>query len=98
MPPYLARVRQPVETGDLPLALEASGVVRGETPDERADPFAQLQREMRGRGSHQLTHVIDCHLAAFTQPLGILGLAHDAMLFGATKEMKAAGTIVGPAG
>ena len=44
------------------------------------DAVAQLQREMRRRGAHQLAHVLDGHLAGALLALhapGVLGLAHS---------------------
>ncbi len=72
----LARERDPVEPRDLALALDAGGMVGWETADQRLDPLAQLQREVRGRGAHQLTNVLDGHLAARAQPIWMLSLAH----------------------
>ncbi len=46
--------------------------------DQRGDAIAQLQREVRRGGAHQLAHVLDGHLVrlAALQAIGIFGLAH----------------------
>ena len=69
-------IREPVQPRDLALSLDPGGMAGGEVADQLADPLAQLQREMRRRGAHQLPYVVDCHLATGTQTIWILGLAH----------------------
>jgi hypothetical protein len=47
----------------------------GQRADELGDPVAQLEREVRRRGAHELAHVVDGDLAAGA--IGMLGLAHE---------------------
>src|SRR4051812_43822070 len=70
----LAGEAELLEAGDLALALDAGGVVRGEAVDELGDAVAQLEREVGGRGTHQLAHVLDADLAA--DAFRMFGLAH----------------------
>ena len=42
--------------------------------DQPADAVAQLEREMRRGGAHQLAHVLDGHLVLGAQAVGMLGL------------------------
>src|SRR4051794_4358912 len=75
-PALLAGVAQALEARDLALALAAGRVVGGQRADELGDAVAQLQREVRGRGAHQLAHVLDGDLVVGSGALGVLGLAH----------------------
>src|SRR6185437_9561263 len=72
----LSGERQPVQARDLALSLDPGGMAGGEVANQLADPLAQLQREMRRRRAHQLSHVVDGDLATGTQTIWILGLAH----------------------
>src|SRR5436853_567033 len=75
-PAVLAGVAQAAEPRDLALALDASGVVGRQRGDELRDPVAQLQREVRRGGAHELAHVLDRDLVVRPGALGVLGLAH----------------------
>src|SRR5215213_9125546 len=55
----LAREREPVEAGDLALALEPGRVAGRQRLDQLPDPVPQVEREVRRRGAHQLPHVLD---------------------------------------
>jgi hypothetical protein len=72
----LSDVCEPIEASDLALSLDARGVPGRQTSDQRADSLAQLKREMRSRGAHQLANVVDRHLTARSQAVGMLRLAH----------------------
>src|SRR5205085_8411385 len=63
-----------VELGDLPLPLEARGVVGPQRFDQRLDPVADLEGEVRRRRSDQLADVLDGRLAL--EALGVLEFAH----------------------
>src|SRR3954447_8797951 len=63
-----------LEARDLALARHARRVLGGQATDHVPDPVADLQREVRRRGAHELAHVIDRGLAG--QPFGALVLAH----------------------
>ena len=63
-PALLGAERELVQPRDLALALAPGGVVRREAGDQRPDPVAELKREVRRRGAHQLAHVLDGRLAA----------------------------------
>src|SRR4051794_24172081 len=54
----LAHVGDALEPRDLALALEAGRVVGRKAADECGDAIAQLQREVRRRGAHELAHVL----------------------------------------
>ena len=70
----LGAERDLLEPRDLALALDARGVVGGQSPIERADAVADLKREMRRGRAHELADVLDGRLAA--EPVGALELAH----------------------
>ena len=77
----LARERDPLEPRDLALALEPGGVVGRQRRDQLADPVAELEREVRGRGAHELAHVVDRHAVLGAQALGLLGFGHGAGVY-----------------
>src|SRR4051812_7931055 len=72
--PALGAPREPVEPGDFALALDAGGVLGGQPADQRLDPVAQLEREVRRGRAHELADVLDGRLAL--EALGLLVLAH----------------------
>src|SRR4051794_9280637 len=74
----LAAVAQPLEPGDLALALEPRGMVGGQTLDQSRDAVAQLQREVGGGGAHELAHVLDRDLPIRAEAIRVLGFAHGA--------------------
>ena len=55
--------RELLEPSDLPLALEAGRMVGRQAVDQVSDPVANLQREVRGRRTHELPHVLNGRLA-----------------------------------
>ena len=57
----------------------AGRMVRREAGDQRPDPVAELEREVRRRRAHQLAHVLDGRLAAAA--VWALVLAHRAAAF-----------------
>ena len=61
---------------DLALALDPGGVILGQAADEPGDAVADLQREVRRRGAHQLADVVDRDLVAGGLADGALGFAH----------------------
>jgi hypothetical protein len=73
---HLAREGETVQASDLPLALDPRRVLGREVADQGAEPLADLEREVRGGGSHQLAHVVNCDLAARAQAIGVLSAAH----------------------
>ena len=66
----LAVHRQALEARDLPLALDARGVVGRQAARSGADAVAQLQREVRGGGAHELADVVDGDLVVGLRRLG----------------------------
>jgi len=70
----LALEGDPVEAPQLALALHPHRVALGQRLDELSDPVAQVQSEVRGRGAHQLAHVLDRRLPV--EAVGSLVLAH----------------------
>src|SRR4051794_25812516 len=74
----LAAVAQPLEPGDLALALQSRGMVGGQPLDQPRDAVAQLQREVGGGGAHELAHVLDRDLPIGAEAVGVLGFAHGA--------------------
>jgi len=68
-------VSQAVEAGDLALALDPGWVTLGQAADQRPDAVADVGREVRGRGTHELTHVLDRRVAL--EAAGLFELAHD---------------------
>src|SRR5450755_620132 len=76
VPANLSDVGDLVQTRDLPLSLASCRVPFREAADQRPDPLSKLEREMRGGGSHQLAHILDCDLSAITQAVWVLRLAH----------------------
>src|SRR6185436_8725917 len=77
---HLAHVGDALEAGDLALALEPGRVVGRKAADERGDAVAQLQREVRGRGAHELAHVLDGDRVVGGAAGGVLGFAHFVVL------------------
>ena len=59
MPRVSPRDAEALEPRDLALALDAGGVVGRQAGDQPRDALADLQREVRGRGAHQLADVLD---------------------------------------
>src|SRR5439155_18784501 len=75
----LAAEAEALEAIDLAFTLDARRVLGGQARDQVGDAVAQLQSEVRRRGSHQAAHVLDRDLApalGAPQPLGLLCLAH----------------------
>ena len=72
----LAREAERLQARDLALALDPRGMVHGQPADEPCDPVADLQREVRRRGTHQLTDVVDGDLVVGGLADGALGFAH----------------------
>src|SRR5947209_7471230 len=72
----LAGERDPVQARDLPLALGSGRMIGRQAADQGPDPLAQLEREVRGRGAHQLAHVLDGDLVVGLESVWMLGLAH----------------------
>ncbi len=62
----LSRNRDPVKTRDLTLSLDTGRVPGGETADQGPDSLSELEREVRGGGTHQLAYILDRHPTAFT--------------------------------
>jgi hypothetical protein len=52
-----------LQPGDLTLALDARRVGVRQPRHKALDPVAQLQGEVGSGGAHQLTHVLDGHIA-----------------------------------
>src|SRR4051794_24787790 len=75
---HLAAVTQPLEPGDLALALQSRGMVGGQPLDQPCYAVAQLQREVVGGGAHELAHVLDRDLPIGAEAVGVLGFAHGA--------------------
>src|SRR4051812_31206381 len=75
-PAVLAGVAEALEPRDLALALEARRVIGRQRRDQRGDPVAQLQREVRRRGAHELAHVLDRDLVVRPRAIWVLRLAH----------------------
>ena len=65
-----------LQARDLALALDARGVIRRQVRDELADPVADLQREVRRGGAHELAHVLHRDLVVRPGALGLFALAH----------------------
>src|SRR4030095_13940500 len=55
----LGAVGDAVQPRDLALALDPRRVSLGQPVNERVDPVAQMEREVRRGGVHQLAHVLD---------------------------------------
>src|SRR5215210_6752515 len=72
--PALRAEGELLEPGDLPLALHAGRVIGRQATDQVGDPVAQVKREVRGGGAHQLAHVLERRLALVA--VGSLELAH----------------------
>src|SRR3954447_14130912 len=72
--PALRAPGQPVEPGDLPVALHTGWMLGRQAADQVLDPVAELQREVRGGGAHELAHVLHGGLAL--EAVGLLVLAH----------------------
>src|SRR3954471_14127893 len=75
-PALLAAVAEPLEPRDLALALDAGRVIGGQRRDQLRDAGAQLEREVRGGGAHELAHVLDRDLVVGPGAIGMLRLAH----------------------
>lgn len=76
MPANLTCVGDPVQAGNLALALDPGRVTGGELADQGADALAQLEGEVRSGGAHELADIVHSDLAALAQAIGVLGLAH----------------------
>src|SRR4051794_34504301 len=72
----LADVGDALEPRDLALAFEPGGMVGLEAADEGGDAVAELQREVRRRGAHELAHVLDRDLVVGGAAARVLGFAH----------------------
>src|SRR3954454_2539436 len=72
----LADVGDALEPRDLALAFEPGGMVGLEAADEGGDAVAELQRELRRRGAHELAHVLDRDLVVGGAAARVLGFAH----------------------
>src|SRR5215203_2688334 len=77
----LARERDPLQPRDLPLAFDARRIPRRQRRDQLADPVAQLKREVRRRGAHQLAHVLDGHAVLGSESVRLLGFGHRAGVY-----------------
>jgi hypothetical protein len=86
VPANLPRECDAVEPHDLPLALDPRRVLEWKSANQRADPFSQLQREVRGRRAHQLAHVLDCDLVLSSQAVWMFGLTHFWGAWGTTSR------------
>src|SRR5436190_17005315 len=80
VPARLPDVGQPVQTGDLALALYPRRVSDRQPADQLGDPVAQLEREVRSGGAHELTYVVDRDLVVALEAGGILGFAHGVVV------------------
>lgn len=79
MQPLAARLAveaKSLKPGDLALAFHARQVTGGQVRDQFGYAFAQLQREVGGGGTHQLTHILNRHFVTLLRANGVLGLAH----------------------
>jgi hypothetical protein len=76
MPAEFPVIGEAIEPFDLPLAFQARGMIGWQAADQGANPLAELQCEVRRRGAHQLTHILDGDLAPVAKSIWILGLAH----------------------
>jgi hypothetical protein len=66
----------PVEPDNLTLSLEPRGVTGGQVADQPADSLAQLEREVRGGGAHQLADVVEGDVTPLAESVWMFGLAH----------------------
>ena len=73
-PENLEIVAVTAPTEILALAQDTGGMPVRETRDQRANAVADLEREVRGGGAHQLMDVLDGRLAV--EATGLLVLAH----------------------
>src|SRR5689334_6010993 len=73
---HLAGVGDAVQPVDLALPLEPRRMIVRQAANQGADALAQLQREVRRRCAHELTHVLHGDLVLGLQPIGVLSLAH----------------------
>ena len=72
----LAGEAQRPQAGDLALALDPGRVILRQARDQPGDAVAELQREVRRRGAHELADVLDRDLVAGGLADGALGFAH----------------------
>jgi hypothetical protein len=72
----LALKAQPLQARDLSFAFAARRVPGREGGDQLPNARAQLQREVRRRGAHQLAHVLHRHLMTWPRADRMLCLAH----------------------
>src|SRR5438270_13532580 len=72
----LSDVGNLVEASDLSLPLYPCRMAGRQVADQSPDSLAQLQREVRSRGAHQLAHVIDRDLAPRPKAIRVLRLTH----------------------
>ncbi len=76
-PAVLALDGHQVEARDLALALDSHRVTLRQWLDQLANPVAQMEREVWGRGAHELAHVLDRRLSVHA--VGSLELAHGCL-------------------
>src|SRR5919112_993925 len=72
----LAGVAEPRQARDLALALDPRRVTLGQPLDEPRDAVADLEREVRRRGAHELAHVVDRDLVVAAAADRMLCLGH----------------------
>jgi hypothetical protein len=72
--PMLALDGDAVESPQLALALDAHGMTVGQRLDQVPDAIAEVNREVRRRGAHELAHVLDRRLSL--EAIGSLEFAH----------------------
>ena len=82
----LAGEAQRLQARDLALALDPRGVVRGQPGDQAGDAVAELQREVRRRGAHELADVVDRDLVVGRWRMGL-----SASLMGCCRRPGSAG-------
>lgn len=80
----LAFEAQAFQAGDLAFPFHSCRMPGGEGRDQLRDAFAQLQREVRGGGAHQLAYILHRHLVTWLRADRVLGLAH---FFGSGNEV-----------
>jgi hypothetical protein len=79
----LALAGHALEALDRPFTLDASRVVRRQVGDQAPDPIANLKREVRTRGSNQLTDVLDRDPVPAREAIGSLAAAQNNHRFAA---------------
>ena len=72
----LAGVAELRQARDLALALDAGGVAGRQAGDQPRDAVADLQREVRRRGAHELADVVERDLVVGAAADGMLGFGH----------------------